>query len=204
MQRRLLILLFLLFPFIQFNSYAQEREEEEIIPSSLNNESNRKHSLKVNVLGALNRMASLSYENALSTNKSLQIGITYGKSRFMGDALRMSVTPEFRFYLSGLENGLVGFYTAPYAKFQVINDKETTDDGNVHTDTKYQALGGGLTIGRQWIAKKGFTVDIFGGAGYNPIVKVVNSQSTHPTSSPSSENAWRLDVRLGLSMGLAF
>lgn len=193
-----------LFAFMAFtNLHAQVSEEEKI--ASLDNESNRKHMLKTNLLSAVTKSFSLSYENAVTNKLSLQAGAYYSQSKMFKATERLSITLELKKYLSRQENALVGFYLAPYLKYQNLKDTEENFNGDVAAKATIYTLGGGLLIGKQWIAKRGFTVDIYAGGGLNPVVNLANLQVIDATETYTfSESDWQTDIRLGVSVGFAF
>jgi hypothetical protein len=188
------------------NTAAQEiAEEQEAAPAALDNPGNRRHVAKLNLLSPLNKSVSLLYEQALSPRKSLQLGVSYGRSRFMNNDLRGSITSDFRWYTSAQANALVGLYTGPYLKYQSITDATQKLSGETTATATYQVFGAGWLIGRQWIAEKGFTVDIYAGAGYNPVIhqsKLEVLDNSVPYNSPADE--WKYDIRLGFVLGWAF
>lgn len=198
-----ILLCFLLFSFA--TTYVQAQAEEEEM-ATLNNESNRKHIIKTNLLSALTRSASLSYENILNSQSGIQAGAYYGKSNLLGGIERLSVTAEYRRYFSKEENPLVGLYLAPYLKYQQLTHREENINEQLTAEASISTLGIGLLIGRQWIAKKGFTVDMYAGAGYNPRVKLQSVTSPVDANYPYSfsERRWQTDIRLGLVAGYAF
>jgi hypothetical protein len=196
---------FLLLSLIWFLVYttAQAQAEEEIV-ASLNNESNKKHIVKTNLLSTLTRAASLSYENVLGNKSSIQAGAYYGKSQMLGGIERVSFTTEYRKYFSSQKNPLVGMYLAPYLKYQQLTDREEGRSDELTAQAEIHTMGGGLLIGRQWIAKKGFTVDMYAGAGYNPHVKLQSLQVFDQSYAYTfSERRWQRDIRLGMVIGLA-
>lgn len=184
-------------------SYAQLSEEEKL--ATLDNESNRKHIIKTNLLSLLTRSASLAYEQALSKSLSIQAGGYYSQSKMLSGAQRISTTLELRKYISKQENAIVGLYLAPYLKYQQIKDKPEDFSGNITATVTIHTIGGGLLIGRQWIAKKGFSVDIYGGAGFNPNVHYTNLQILDVSEPYTfSRSRWQRDLRLGMVIGYGF
>jgi hypothetical protein len=173
--------------------------------ATLNNEGNKTHILKTNLLSALTRSASLSYENKLNSYSGIQAGAYYGKSNLLGGIERLSFTAEYRRYFSKEENPLVGMYLAPYLKYQQLTHREEDINDQPTAEAGINTLGAGLLIGRQWIAKKGFTVDMYAGAGYNPRVKLQSVKQVNNDYPYSfSERRWQTDIRLGLVAGFAF
>jgi hypothetical protein len=180
---------------------AQAEEEENV---TLNNESNRRHIIKTNILSALTRSASLSYENMLNRYSGIQAGAYYGRSNLLGGIERLSFTAEYRRYFSREENPLVGMYLAPYFKYQQLVHREENINEQPTSEARINTLGAGLLIGRQWIARKGFTVDLYAGGGYNPRVRLQSlKQLDDDYPYAFSEGRWQMDIRLGMVIGFA-
>jgi hypothetical protein len=196
----LLCLLIAFFPIKEGIAQAEENNN-----SSLNNEFERKHVFKTNILSLLTTAASLSYENNLTSFSSLQAGIYYGRSTLLDGVERLSITVEYRRYLAEEKNLLVSTYLAPYLKYQHIVDREQDISEKTTAIARISTIGVGLLLGRQWIARKGFTVDIYGGAGFNPQVKLKSlSQIDKDHPYNFSERRWQSDIRLGMVIGYAF
>jgi hypothetical protein len=197
-----ILLYFFIFSLAFTNAQAQAEEEEM---ATLNNESNRKHIIKTNLLSILTRSASLSYENVLNNRSGIQAGAYYGKSNLLGGIERLSFTAEYRRYFSKEENSLVGMYLAPYLKYQQLIHREEDMNEQLTAEANITTVGLGVLIGRQWIAKKGFTVDMYAGAGYNPHVKLQSvKQLNNDYPYSFSERRWQTDIRLGMVAGFAF
>jgi hypothetical protein len=198
----LLLAVFMLF-CISGITYAQLSEEEKL--ATLDNESNRKHIIKTNLLSLLTRSASFGYEHALNKTLSLQAGGYYSKSKMLGGRERISATLELRKYMSSPENAIVGWYLAPYIKYQQIKDTEESFSGDVTARVTIHTTGAGLQVGKQWIAKKGFTVDIYAGAGFNPVVYYDNLEILDESIPYNfSRSEWQRDLRVGVVIGYAF
>ncbi|MDO1446841.1 DUF3575 domain-containing protein [Rhodocytophaga aerolata] len=197
------ILLYLLIAFFPIKEGIAQAEENN--NSSLNNEFERKHVLKTNILSLLTTSASLSYEHTFINLTSLQAGIYYGRSTLLDGIERLSITAEYRMYLSKEKSLLVGTYLAPYLKYQHIVDREEDKNEKTTAVARISTIGVGLLLGRQWIARKGFTVDMYAGAGFNPQVKL-KSLSQLDKNHPYyfSERRWQADIRLGMVIGYAF
>jgi hypothetical protein len=119
--------------------------------------------VKINIFSPIVRTASVFFEQAVSQDKSLQLGVFY--TGYSSQGTRFSgygITPEFRFYLSST-NAPQGAYIAPYLRYQsfTLTDKETDGKGT------YASMGGGLLVGKQWILKDKISVDAFIGPAYN-------------------------------------
>ena len=130
------------------------------------------HALKVNLLSPLVKTGSFFYEQQLGGQSSLQLGALM-TSWSPGAGTKLSgfaFTPEYRRYFSGNEQGLSGFYVAPFLRYQKLALRlDVTDD----TDATYtgkvslQTLGAGLVVGHQWLYGGRVTLDTFLGPSYN-------------------------------------
>jgi hypothetical protein len=95
-------------------------------------------------------------------------------------------------------------YLAPYLKYQQLIHREENINEQPTAEANINTFGLGLLIGRQWIAKKGFTVDMYAGAGYNPRVNLQSVKATDDDYPYAfSERRWQRDIRLGLVAGFA-
>jgi hypothetical protein len=199
---RIKMLLSFLMLFVAVNRLMAQAEEKN---APLNNERNRKHIFKTNLLSALTQSASLSCENVLKPYSAIQAGVYYSSSYLLGGIERLSFTAEYRRYLPDEEHPLVGIYLAPYLKFQQLIHQEEDKNEKLTAEARIRTLGVGILVGRQWIAGRGFTVDMYGGIGYNPQVKLhslTQIDKYHPYYF--SERRWQSDIRLGMMIGYAF
>ena len=132
--------------------------------SSVNAQEVQQNAIKINPLSLIFATGNVSYEKAVSSNQSVQLGVFY--SGFSLSGLKYSgfgVTPEYRFYFAGKKEALNGVYAAPFHRYQSYNltDKDTDDK------TKFSSFGGGATIGWQKMWNSGFVLDIFAGPAFN-------------------------------------
>lgn len=156
-----------------------------------------KNVFKLNTLSLFVLTPSIFYERKISDMTSAQVGVGYmgykvGDVRFTG----LFLTPEFRIYPK--KNAIDGFYLAPYFRYMNLSVKSTTDN----TNASLSVLGGGLLLGRQWITKSGFTMDLFFGGHYG---------SASAKASDSDGTSWfdtdlfsGFRTRVGFALGFAF
>jgi hypothetical protein len=153
-----------------------------------------KNSIKFEPLAAIFRTASVSYERAISDKSSLGLGFLYTNITLYGSKYDgYAITPEYKFYTKG--NAIKGVYLAPFARYQDYLIKNETDKGSL------KGFGGGILLGRQWIYRSGFTLDLFFGPIYNTA-----------TYKPEFGNQVLKDntlvkgmsVRAGVSIGVSF
>jgi hypothetical protein len=125
-----------------------------------------KGALKVNPLSVLVKTGNISYERAIASNQSLQLGVFYsglgiGDFKYEG----FGITPEYRYYFGGNKEVLNGGYVAPFARYQQFSIGDKTSDAKA----KFQTIGGGFVLGYAKSWSSGFVLDIFAGPSYNDI-----------------------------------
>ena len=152
------------------------------------------NTVKINPISALLRTGSVFYEHKLSEKTSVQLGAAFtglklGDTKFTG----FSVTPEYRFYPKA--SALSGVYLGPYARYQNFTVKDDTNTGS------YSSIGGGVVIGRQWVYKSGFVLDLFFGPSYNAGKVKADDGSDEPEVSGSIDG---FGIRTGILIGFGF
>lgn len=161
------------------------------------------NTFKVNLLSPIVRTGSVFYERTISADKSLQLGVFYtgasiDETKFRG----FGITPEFRQYLSKSKEAPAGFYIAPFARYQsfTLTADEVNSDGT-EAKGKFNAIGGGLLIGGQWIFADRFVLDTFFGPSYSK----GNTKVTSGTEE-SFETGYfgGFGIRTGVSLGIKF
>ncbi len=153
-----------------------------------------KNVFKVNTLALFLGTGSIFYERKFSDMTSAQMGVAYmsfklSDTRFSG----LILTPEFRIYPR--KGAIDGFYFAPYFRYQNYSVKEAESKGTL------TSLGGGIALGRQWITKSGFTMDLFFGGHYaSASAKVTEG----PDVSFNDNVISGFRTRVGFAIGFAF
>lgn len=158
----------------------------------------RKNAIKINPISLALMTGNVSYERAVNSNQSVQIGVFY--SMFSISGLKYTgfgVTPEYRIYIAGQKEAMNGIYVAPFARYQNFNltEKETTNE------TTFSSYGGGATIGWEKSWKSGFVLDIFAGPSYN-MGKFKNENDEDMFNVKGGVNGF--GVRTGITLGFAF
>lgn len=158
--------------------------------------STEKNVLKINTLSLFVLTPSIFYERKISDMTSAQLGFGYmgykvSDVRFTG----LIITPEFRIYPK--KNAIDGFYVAPYLRYMNLSVKSTTDN----TKASLSVMGGGLLLGRQWITKSGFNMDLFFGGHYASGSAKANSGETDWFDSDLFSG---FRTRVGFALGFAF
>jgi hypothetical protein len=161
------------------------------------NLSTEKNVLKINTLSLAVGTGSLFYERKISELTSVQLGLAYMnftliETKFTG----LILTPEFRVYLK--KGAIDGVYAAPYLRYQ----KFTMDNQDTNSEGKLSSMGGGVSMGRQWITDSGFTMDLFFGGHYGKSVIQVDSESL--SDSFDSDFFEGFKMRMGFAIGFAF
>ena len=177
------------------------------------------NALKVDVFQPVLNTLAISFEHKLSDQSSFQLSVS-GTFNFRSDLFVSSysphtsgfaLTPEYRFYLSKKHAALEGFYIAPFVRYQYLSKRGIGyNDGQGYQSANYQAslnaFGLGATLGRHWILKRRFSLDIFIGPGYT----FTSLSSDQPGYTPGRgdfvgyfDNT-NFDFRGGATVGLAF
>jgi hypothetical protein len=153
--------------------------------------------VKINIFSPIVKTFNVSYEHALNSSSSFQLGFFYtgysaSDTKFSG----FGITPEYRFYLSESSEAPDGFYAAPFIRYQRF---ELTDEISDSKGT-LSAVGGGVIVGRQWIFKEKFSLDLFlGPAYYSGSTEVTEGSDTFDTGAFDG-----FTVRVGITFGIAF
>jgi hypothetical protein len=195
----LVLIFFVCLMYLPANIKAQTLEQKEKSIAIL----------KTNLLAPIN----LTYENSLNSKRSLLIDVRYSpKANIAEKGNRFILTSELRFYTDTSKDRLSGFYVGPYLRFKHITIAQQPDvaaamalkfligvpAGFEKPERKVNSLGVGGVAGYQWIFRKNFTIDIFAGAGYNPIV------GKKEVPSWTGSRNYRINMRCGFSIGYAF
>lgn len=155
--------------------------------------------VKLNIFSPLVSTLNLSYENAFSEDKSFQIGFFYTGAKIVSTKFTgIGITPEMRFYL-GDDAAPQGFYVAPFLRYTNFKLTEELTNGGASLST----FGGGAIVGKQWIFKEKFSLDLFVGPSYSVgDVKIDDGQSEESFSTGALGSGF--GIRTGLTFGFAF
>lgn len=168
--------------------------------TALHAQDEKSNAFKINILSPIAKTGSFFYERKVSDASSAQLGV--GFTAYNANSVKISglfFTPEYRFYLS--DEALNGFYVAPFLRYQNLKIEDTESDPSNPDKATLSTIGGGLTVGRQWLFKDIITFDVFLGPSYNSgKVKVTSGSSIQDV--PGTFNGFGL--RAGLTLGVAF
>ena len=100
----------------------------------------KKNAIKVNPLSTIIKTGNVSYERAIASNQSLQLGsffsgVSLGDLNYKG----FGFTPEYRYYFAGHKKAMDGVYVAPFARYQQFSIADKSSDGKA----KFETIGGG-------------------------------------------------------------
>jgi len=156
-----------------------------------------KNAIKINPASVLLSTGNVSYERAITSNQSAQLGVFYsglglGDFKYEG----FGITPEYRFYFGGQKQALNGGYVAPFARYQQfsISDKNSSSKG------KFETIGGGVILGWEKSYKSGFVLDLFAGPSYNSM----KFKSGDENNFDIKGGIKGLGLRAGVSLGFNF
>ncbi len=164
--------------------------------------------VKANPLSLIYLTGNIQTEIATAKKQSINLGAHFSAIK-LGDFSYsgIGITPEYRFYLTGSE--LNGFYVGPYLRYQRFSVKQKTTFDNPSTFTQetftyefiLSRIGGGAVVGRQWMFKSGFTLDIYTGLGFvnNDVKLKVTTEGFN--ASVSDVFAEGFAARAGLTLG---
>jgi len=154
-------------------------------------QSERPNVARINPLGALVGLGSLSYERAITNKSSFVISPTFGFFKSGGDRLSLlGAAVEYRYYFTGLAPE--GTYLAPGIGGIFGTIKNEFDE---RADVR--GLTSKLVIGHQWIWKGGFSLDLNGGISYINLKAKEGSSSSFDNSDALSGILPALSVGIG-------
>lgn len=170
----------------------------------------RPNLLKTNLLAPV----SLFYERALTRRFAIRFssrGLKVPKGVYEDQAF-VNATIEGKIYTSRLarlagKSHPTGFFINPYLKARSMRYIQRVGYGfNKAGDLdeiKVNSIGLGLTIGYQWVSRRGFVVEVFHGAGGFPVQHIQHTLRYSTVISNVSDNL-KLDLRSGVNLGYAF
>lgn len=168
----------------------------------------RPNVLKTNLLAPV----SLFYERALTPRFALRSSVRW--LAFTGSNFErfVNATIEGKFYTAKLARlrakaHLSGFFLNPYLKVRARHLTERVGiNPDVYAEERIRSLGFGLTVGYQWVFRRGFVLELFHGGGMMPPA-LSRYRYTRPDGTETTDltNAYlTMDLRSGVSLGYAF
>lgn len=170
----------------------------------------RPNTVKTNLLAPV----SLFYERALSQRFALRTSIwamAIPRGLFNEQSF-INATVEGKIY-TGRADRLAqkehpaGFFVNPYIKVRSLMVMDHVGiNPDVFEQETIRSVGAGLTLGYQWVAKSGFIIELFHGAGLMPVALTRYRRIESDGSITTKISGERLlpDIRSGVSLGYAF
>ena len=199
-----LTLLILLIPFISLSQEEVQKVEViksdaqiEAFTSSLGDRELRVDFLDLLVFPAI----SVGYEKI--NNSSSGFGTTLFLNLANSDTNiewndKFALTPFYRFYFLKSEDfGGYGIFAEVFTKF--VSGKYDSNNGlgsNNYLTGSYFDIAPGLAVGRKWINRKGFTLELLFGVGRNLLIDSDNDNYYNNRTGGT--------VRAGVSVGKRF
>jgi len=153
--------------------------------------------IKLNIFSPIVKTINVSFEHALGDSKSIQLGVAYtGASISETNLSGLQITPEFRLYLSET-SAPEGFFVAPYLRYASLSLTEDI----VGSEATLSSIGGGLSLGKQWIFKELVAVEAFFGPSFSSTSLKVDVGSESDFSTGIFDG---FGLRFGVNIGLAF
>ncbi|MEE1899135.1 hypothetical protein V1389_12345 [Flavobacterium rakeshii] len=152
----------LLALIIGVSSYAQDEEVSAV---------DKKHEVKLGGIKLLaGAIAEGTYEYVQSKDFSFGASVLYNFDQDNDYPEDFSITPFARFYFQeSKEYGAKGFFVEGFGKYVMGHSNETTYDPNAgysYTRKEDFNVGAvGLALGKKWINKSGFVLELLLGAG---------------------------------------
>lgn len=175
------------------------------------------NALKLDIFQPIINTLSVSFEHKLSETSSFQLNLagTFGYQED-GDYFftnyderktsGFSISPEYRFYLSEKYPALQGFYVAPFIRYQYLNQTgiyTTFRGAGQKSEASLNAFGLGALVGRHWIFKQRFSLDLFLGPAYTLTTVSSDEPKVSKGDFVGYINNNNYDIRGGLTFGIA-
>ena len=167
--------------------------------------------LKTNLLAPV----SLFYERTLTRHLALQASARWLSYTARHNQWFVNAALEARFYLDGAKRleahpHTAGFYMSLYLKARYLRYINEIGYGFNKVgdldEVVIRSLGFGLTLGHQWVGRRGFTGDVFIGGGTLPpaLSQYEHTMRYSGVTSTNGFDYYSLDLRVGVSLGYAF
>jgi hypothetical protein len=145
--------------------------------------------IKLNMAELALNVKNLITEISLAPKQTLTLNLFFGKRTQENVEFDFwSFAPEYRRYIFKDSRGTFhGGYLGGYLRYR-------HDESQLNGKYNYFGLGG--VVGRQWILKDMFTIDLFGGAGYYVLTK------EEKFVGRIEKSPGRGDIRFGIAFGI--
>lgn len=161
------------------------------------------NNVKVNIASLLLSTAAVAYERQLSESTSAQLQVNYTGASIPGADTKirgLMIIPEFRYYPK--KEGFVGFYVAPYLRYQGLKLENIDPTTNVTDKATLNTFGGGVLLGKKWTIGS-VSLEFFAGPQYNSgKIKTEGTATEDDFSFKGGLNGF--GVRTGFTVGILF
>ena len=149
------------FLILFFQGLAQD-QNQPVIP---------KNEIKLNAFYLISlSLAEVQYEYLINEESSFGVNILFSltrDNREIGNILNFALTPYYRKYFS--EKYAEGYFVEG---FGILNSGEEDVNSSISPSDplppeRYTDFALGISLGKKWVTKRGFTAEIFVGAGRN-------------------------------------
>lgn len=143
-------------------TFSQENNNDTL------NDQTSKNELKLNMLNLIAfKWFDASYERLINEESSYGVGLLLPLDDSFQDYRTFSLTPYYRHFFTN--KFAEGFFVEA---FTMINSAKgsfyTTNDGSgTYYEEKFTDLAVGISLGYKVVSKRGFTAEVYGGAGRN-------------------------------------
>ncbi len=134
---------------------------------SAQEESIKKHEVKINALYLVLGVPEIGYEYLLNDESSVGIDILFGGRNNDNSLFQFGLTPHYRFYFG--EKKCAGFFAEAFGMLNVIESEVYDLNGSGLYEYKNEtSFALGFSVGGKFVTpRNGFLIEIFGGIGRN-------------------------------------
>lgn len=155
------------------STFSQEKKEKV-------SDTNKKHEVKINaLLLATSTVFDITYEYVSNTSYGFGASVLVNAFNREFPRERFSITPFYRaYFFSKKDYGANGFFVEGFLKLASVKnyiDYDYVRNIESRKNTFQSAIG--VAIGKKWVNKSGFILEIFGGMG-----RTLNSNNNHTES----------------------
>lgn len=170
----------------------------------------RPNVIKTNLLAPV----SIFYERALTRRFALRFSAralklprgTFNEQEFMNATLEGKIYTARPARLAAKPHP-TGFFVNPYLKVRSLRELDYVGlNPDVFEEETIKSIGLGLTIGYQWVSRRGFVVELFNGFGAMPsaLSRYRRLESDGTVTTRLTSDYLKMDWRAGFNLGYAF
>jgi len=170
----------------------------------------RPNVIKTNLLAPV----SLFYERALTRRFALRFSAralklpagTFNEQEFINATLEGKIYTARPARLAEKPHP-AGFFLNPYLKVRSLRELDYVGlNPDVFEEETTKSIGAGLTIGYQWVSRRGVVVEMFNGFGFMPpaLGRYRRLESDGTVTTRLTSDYLKMDWRAGFGLGYAF